>query len=148
MFNFYYIYDLPFWQATRRRSCGHVLGGWQISGSTFMRTGTPLWVTRERRHRRHRRHRSRSRYNLVGDPNANSNGQFSAGAGKDQNFWFNPAAFARPAAGTFGNAPRDNIYNPGQYQWDIALFKNVSAEGTRRRSSSARRSSTSSTTRT
>ena len=24
-----------------------------------------------------------------------------------------------------GNAPRFAIYNPGQYQWDIALFKNV-----------------------
>ena len=24
---------------------GKILGGWQISGSTFMRTGTPLWVT-------------------------------------------------------------------------------------------------------
>ena len=34
--------------------------------------------------------------------------------------------FARPAAGTFGTAPRNAIYNPGQYQWDIALFKNVS----------------------
>jgi hypothetical protein len=43
----------------------------------------------------------------------------------DQNFWFNPAAFARPANGTFGNAPRFGVYNPGQYQWDIALFKNV-----------------------
>jgi hypothetical protein len=43
----------------------------------------------------------------------------------DQNFWFNPAAYARPAAGKFGNSPRNNMYGPGQYQWDIALFKNV-----------------------
>ena len=34
-------------------------------------------------------------------------------------------------AGTFGNAPRNQIYNPGQYQWDIALFKNVNVGGTR-----------------
>ena len=36
-----------------------------------------------------------------------------------------------PAAGTFGNAPRDGIYGPGQYQWDIALFKNVRVNGPR-----------------
>ena len=36
----------------------------------------------------------------------------------------NPAAFAAPAAGTFGNAPRNGVYGPGQYQWDLALFKN------------------------
>ena len=35
------------------------------------------------------------------------------------------------AAGTFGTGERDNIYNPGQDQWDIAFFKNVSAGGSR-----------------
>ena len=50
----------------------------------------------------------------------------------DGNFWFNPAAFARPAAGTFGNAPRNLLYNPGEQQWDIALFKNFGLGGTRR----------------
>ena len=33
--------------------------------------------------------------------------------------------------GTFGSAERLQFYNPGQYQWDIALFKNVSVGGTR-----------------
>ena len=36
-----------------------------------------------------------------------------------------------PAAGTFGNGARNNIYNPGQYQWDAAFFKNVSVGGTK-----------------
>jgi hypothetical protein len=99
-----------------------------------MRSGTPLWVT------------STTDvpgvgdafakpYNQVSDPNGNANRQFSqgvaAGAGLDQNFWFDPNAFVRPAAGTFGNGPRNNIYNPGQYQWDIALFKNVRVQGAR-----------------
>jgi len=41
-------------------------------------------------------------------------------------------AFASPAAGTFGNAPRSLIYGPGQQQWDIALFKNFGMGGPRK----------------
>jgi hypothetical protein len=131
--NFHYIYDLPFLK-DQQTLLSRIAGGWQISGSTFMRSGTPLWVT------------STTDvpgvgdafakpYNQVSDPNANADRQFSqgvaAGAGLDQNFWFDPNAFVRPAAGTFGNGPRNNIYNPGQYQWDIALFKNVRVQGAR-----------------
>ena len=68
-------------------------------------------------------------YNLVGDPQANTQQRFSNGT--DNNFWFNPAAFAAPAAGTFGNAPRNLLTNPGQQQWDIAVFKNFRLAGSR-----------------
>jgi len=52
----------------------------------------------------------------------------------DQNFWFNPAAFRRPANGTFGNAGRnpDGLRGPIFQSWDIALFKNVPLGGTKR----------------
>jgi hypothetical protein len=124
VFNFYYIYDLPFYHGEPTTLTGRLLSGWQISGSTFMRTGTPLWVTRgddiagvgDS---------FQQPWNLAGDPNSNISDKLSNGAAADQNFWFNPAAYARPANGTFGNAPRNNMYGPGQYQWDIALFKNV-----------------------
>ena len=126
---FNYIYELPFYK-TQAGVVGHVLGGWQISGATFMRTGTPLWVT-ESADIAGTGDTFGVPWNVTGDINANSNKDFSAGAGKDTNYWFNPAAFTRPAAGTFGTGERDNIYNPGQYQWDIAFFKNVSAGGSR-----------------
>jgi hypothetical protein len=54
------------------------------------------------------------------------------GGTADQNFWFNPAAFAPPTPGTFGNAPRNLLYNPGEQQWDIAVFKNFNMGGTHR----------------
>jgi len=38
--------------------------------------------------------------------------------------WFNPAAFAAQAAGTFGNAARDVIVNPGSINWDMAMSRN------------------------
>jgi len=127
VFNFYYIYDVPLFQKDTSWK-GHALGGWQISGATFMRTGTPLWVTRGDDVAGVGDSFGQP-WDLVGDPNANSNGRFSLGAGLDQNFWFNPAAYVKPANGTFGNAPRNNMYGPGQYQWDIALFKNTQVRG-------------------
>jgi hypothetical protein len=127
VFTFYYIYDLPFFQGQSSLT-SRVLGGWQISGATFMRTGTPLWVTRGDDVAGVGDTFGQP-WNQVGDPSNGANGQFSQGT-SDQNLWFNPTAFAKPAAGTFGNAPRDGIYNPGQYQWDIALFKNVAIKAT------------------
>ncbi len=127
VFNFYYIYDLPIYRKETTSLKGRVLGGWQISGATFMRTGNPLWVTRGDDIAGVGDSFGQP-WDLVGDPNANSNGQLSQGATADQNFWFNPAAYVKPANGTFGNAPRNNMYGPGQYQWDIALFKNVAVK--------------------
>ena len=56
------------------------------------------------------------------------------GRAVDQNFWFNPAAFARPAAGTFGNAGRNpgGLRGPSFWNWDIALFKNIPLGGSKR----------------
>jgi carboxypeptidase family protein len=123
VFNFYYIYDVPFFK-NNTSVAGRTLGGWQISGATFMRTGTPLWVTRTDDIAGVGDAFAQP-WNEVSDPLSGVNQGFSAGSTDTTNFWFNTAAFARPANGTFGNAPRNQIYNPGQYQWDIALFKNV-----------------------
>jgi len=128
VFNFYYIYDLPFYRE-QSGFVGKVLGGWQISGATFMRTGTPLWVT-EGADIAGTGDTFGNPWNLTGDPKSGANENFS-NVSTDGNYWFNPKAFSRPAAGTFGNGARNNIYNPGQYQWDIALFKNVNVGGTR-----------------
>jgi Carboxypeptidase regulatory-like domain/TonB-dependent Receptor Plug Domain len=40
--------------------------------------------------------------------------------------FFNTAAFARPAQGTIGNAPKDVFRGPGINSWDLALMKNFS----------------------
>ncbi len=127
--NIYYIYDLPFWR-DQNTLLKNLLGGWQISGSTFLRTGTPFSVARSNDIAGVGDGAFGQPVNLVGDPHANANQQFSNGS--DNNFWFNPAAFANPAAGTFGDAPRNFLRNPGDQQWDIALFKNFTLGGMRR----------------
>ena len=125
---FSYIYDLPFYRE-QQGVIGKIAGGWQITGSTFMRSGTPLWVT-EGADIAGTGDTFGNPWNVNGDPKASANEQFSAGT-SDQNYWFDKTVFSRPAAGTFGNGPRNNIYNPGQYQWDIAVFKNIALGGLR-----------------
>jgi hypothetical protein len=126
--NVYYIYDLPFWkdQSTLLKN---LLGGWQVSGASFFRTGTPFSVTRTNDIAGVGDGNFNQPYNLVGDPLSGANRSFSAGSGTDQNYWINPAAFAAPAAGTFGNATRNLAYNPGEQQWDMAFFKNFRVAG-------------------
>ncbi len=55
----------------------------------------------------------------IGNPrNYSLNGQ--------PNYWFNPAAFSIPAAGTgIGNASRNPIYGPGIDNWDLSLLKDI-----------------------
>ncbi len=125
--NIYYIYDLPFWK-DQNSLLKNLAGGWQVSGATFFRTGTPFSVTRTN-DIAGVGDGSNQPFNVVGDLLAGANREFSAGSGNDQNFWFNTAAFAAPAAGTFGNASRNLIYNPGEQNWDIAFFKNFRLSG-------------------
>jgi hypothetical protein len=124
-----YIYDLPFWREPSSLM-KNLLGGWQISGASFFRTGQPFSVLRTNDIAGVGDGGFGQPVNIVGDPGANANKKLSNGS--DGNFWFNPAAFASPAAGTFGNATRNILRNPGQQQWDIALFKNFNLGGVRK----------------
>ena len=38
--------------------------------------------------------------------------------------WVNPASFAAPAFGTWGNLGFDGVRGPGRDNWNLALFKN------------------------
>ena len=88
-------------------------GGWQISGSSFFRTGTPFSITRTNDIAGVGDGGNGQPVDLVGDINANANGKFSDGAANDDNFIFNPAAFANPAAGKFGNSTAQHPPQPG-----------------------------------
>ena len=131
----YYIYDLPFWREPTNL-LQNILGGWQISGAGFMRTGTPFSITRSDDRAGIGDGSIGQPVDLVGDPNSGTNAKFSGGCSggvcADDNFYFNPAAFAQVPVGAnrFGNAPRNLLYGPGDQQWDIAVFKNINLAGT------------------
>jgi hypothetical protein len=58
---------------------------------------------------------------------ANSTGQpiFPSGT-RNSTLWFNPAAFASPAAFTFGNVGRNSVYGPGLQTLDLAIYRGFS----------------------
>ena len=129
IFNFHYIYELPFWR-TPNRLHEKLLGGWQVSGATVFQSGQPLsvWLNDDRAGVGDTTNQP---WNLVGSTGVASP-SFSQGPTVDQNFWFNAAAFARPTPGTFGNAGRNPIRGPGTQNWDIALLKTFGSSSSRR----------------
>ena len=125
---FYYIYDLPFFRE-QDTLLKNLLGGWQVSGSTFMRSGTPFTVGQ-----------TAQDIAGVGDvgfgqpwsQTGNANINFQLYDGTPGSVAMDTSVFVRPANGTFGNSPRNAYYNPGEMQWDLALFKNFNVGGSRR----------------
>jgi hypothetical protein len=94
-------------------------GGWQANALITFTTGNPINIlagtnvsaTSE----------NKDRPNLVGDPYAN----VPVLTGTLAVQYFNPAAFAKPAAGTYGNLGRDALFGPGFGSVDFSTFKNI-----------------------
>jgi len=94
------------------------LGGWQFNQTTIIQSGLPFNVTY--RDAGADRDAGPNRPDLIGDP--------SGPQTRDQ--WFNTtpigssgSAFARPAKGTYGNLPRNDLRGPGYWRLDASLFK-------------------------
>jgi len=113
-FSMFLAYALP--EPARYRA---VLGGWQLNTLFSFFSGTPFTVysgndssgTSE----------FNDRAELVGNPFANVPASNRA---TSTYYWFNPAAFASPAAGTYGNEGRNEFYGPSNHQIDFSIFKN------------------------
>jgi hypothetical protein len=120
------IYELPFFQKSQglKRT---LLGGWQTTLLVQLQTGTPFTVGTGDDvlgigPGNGNNDAPATIYNTVTDPHL-SNPAFSASSG-DSNFYFNPKAFAEPAAGTFTTQSNRNLlYGPGFQNWTGSLFK-------------------------
>jgi hypothetical protein len=108
-----FTYDLDFLTSLRGGLPKRLTEGWQMSGIFTAQSGLPITPftsadvsgTGE----------LNDRPNLVGDP--------TAGARRDAASWFNTAAFAVPAPGTFGNAGRNTVIGPRLYIVDLSMSK-------------------------
>jgi Carboxypeptidase regulatory-like domain/TonB dependent receptor len=118
------IYQLPFGRDGKyftQGVGGKILGGWQFSGLATARTGLPLTVTI-----------SRSASSLPDGnstspqrPNLVPGVSFAPPQGSSPLHWINPAAFSKPANGTWGNAGRNLYRGPGTWQLDTSLEKQL-----------------------
>jgi hypothetical protein len=110
-----YVYELPFFKEAAGVT-KFLLGGWQISGITQIWSGPPISRVVNGQTNGSRRG---IRVDQVGDPFANLPADVPGGI-----YWFNPAAFAPPADGQYGNTGRAEFRLPGVHQWDITFSKN------------------------
>jgi hypothetical protein len=98
-----------------------VAGGWQWNGLLSMRTGLALNPNIGS---------TDAALSGTGNQRPNVVGDWHLPTNRDRNAvlaqFFNPAAFASPATGTFGNAGRDIIIAPGTATANAGLFKNFS----------------------
>jgi len=121
IFNGSFTYELPFFRNGRALPKA-LLGGWQAAGIVNLSSGQPMpriLVLSDT-------FRRGVFADLVGDPMVGE--RFVNGVP----FWFNPDAFAPPAAGTFGNSGRAPFRQPGRHQWDLNFSKNFYPTSTMR----------------
>ena len=115
-FSMFLAYNVP--QPTKYR---WLLGGWQLNTLFSFFTGTPFTVysgndssgTSE----------FADRADVIANPFA---GVPPSDRATSTLYWFNPAAFALPVQGTYGNLGRNAFYGPPTHQIDFSMFKNIS----------------------
>jgi hypothetical protein len=99
-----------------------LLGGWQLNSIVTLETGTPFTVAAPDVSGTGGNHQSRA--NCIGDPFAGRSTDPSQFVGaRAPGFFLNPAAFAVPALGTFGNCAPRAFHGPGIQNVDFSLFK-------------------------
>ena len=103
------VYQLPFARA-------HWYGGWDASGLVTARTGSPFSVTI-----------ARIAATVPSGQTQTQRADYVGGdvyaANKGHGLWLNPAAFALPANGVYGNSGRNRFRGPGLWQADLGLSK-------------------------
>jgi hypothetical protein len=120
--NVSYVYALPWFTKSDNAFARLTLGGWTVSGITFVENGLPLRVAY-----------SGSDILGLGGGTSNRPDQVSkVSYPKTINAWFSTSSFADPVAPWaggpnqgFGNAAKDAVKGPGIQNWNISLFKSI-----------------------
>ncbi len=149
-FNATALYELPFGKGRRYMTdagvADYILGGWEIGGIVNARTGLPIDVTLGRNDVAYQVNGTNTFVNapiitggvitttpVINNPYGGAfrnNRRPNVIAGVDPflhtgdgKFILNPAAFAIPAPGTFGNLGRYALHGPSLSQFDFTLHK-------------------------
>jgi hypothetical protein len=110
------VYDIP--SVTRERLLHALTRNWNLSTVYQIQSGFPLSISvfGDTANSGTVLGENPIRADLTGQPIFPSGTHTAAQ-------WFNPAAFATPAAFTFGNVGRNTVYGPGMQTLDLALAR-------------------------
>jgi len=116
-FKGYVVYELPFGRGRQflnhNTALDELVGGWQVSGTVVLQTGQPFSV-----------YGDQANWSLAGTQFPNRvPGVPLYLPNKGINGWFNPAAFSKPADGTWGNVRRNSLYGPGMNVFNMSMAK-------------------------
>jgi hypothetical protein len=120
-----WVYELPFGKGktfqTGSRAVDYVVGGWQVNGIALLRSGQPytLQVAGDLANTGNSNY---LRPNVVGDWHVGT---------PTRTAWFNKAAFAAPAAYTFGNMGRNVLRSDWNRTCDLSVFRQFPIKGDR-----------------
>jgi hypothetical protein len=110
------VYDIPKLEGSRALRA--VTSDWRISAIYQVQTGFPFTISvfGDTANSGTVLGENPIRANYAGQPVFGPNTRNAAQ-------WFNPAAFATPAAFSFGNAGRNSVYGPGMQTLDLAMVR-------------------------
>jgi len=130
------VYELPLGrgrQFTLRGPLNQIVGGWRVSTIFQWHGGTPYSALIQGGTAgaldpglQPSLNAGSSLYAVqVGDPNSSQHSKVDIGSGAHFGLsgWFNPTAFANPAAGTFGNVHRNTLVGPAYTNVDLSIGK-------------------------
>jgi hypothetical protein len=117
-------YDLPFgkgkpWLSGVQGAADKLVSGWQLNSIVTLLSGfdlTPFIGANQS---------GNGDTNAPDRPNLVSGFTADTAVTGDPTRWFNPAAFALPPSGTFGNLGRGRLRGPGLANWNLSVGKNI-----------------------
>ena len=115
------VYELPFGAGKQfnpgNKVVRQVVGGWSFGYIAELHTGSPFGVVEQTNTTN--AFSDSQRPNVVGNPNLPSGRTRAQQVAQ----WFNTAAFAAPAAYTFGNSGKTVAYGPGAINMDVSILR-------------------------
>jgi hypothetical protein len=123
-----FIYDIPFFRHNDNRLVRTAIGGWEISGIVTMESGIPINIGLSGAQGGNGLPNATNRPDLVSKI---SYPQTVSSTGQQVIQYINPASFAKPAIGAFGDLGHNVARGPGRDNWNISLFKSFVFSETR-----------------
>ena len=116
-----FVYDIPFMKHSDNKLAKTMIGGWEVSGIVSVNSGAPMNI-------------GLSGANVCSAVQNCTNRPDRSGNGHDPHTiaqWFDTSIYTTPAAGLWGNTPKNSEYGPGRDNWNISIFKNFLLSETR-----------------